>query len=86
MGRTAAEAGAARSEETAAEAAWSIQTMKAGKGERTACPLVQVAHCARSKWGLKPSLGTHLLSCISWCRTAFAGEVPVCNLQHLGFS
>lgn len=34
-----------------------------------------------STWGLRPSLGTRLLSCISWCRPAFAEEVPVCNLQ-----
>lgn len=80
-GRPAVEAGAARSEETAAKAAWPIPAMKARSGEQHCMSSCAGRSRCPEQMGLKCSLGTRLLSCISWCRSAFAGEVPVCKLQ-----
>lgn len=80
-GRPAGEAGTARSKETAAKAAWPIPTTKARNGEQHCMSSCAGRSQCQEQMGLKSSLGTRWLSCIFWCRSAFAGEVPVCKLE-----
>lgn len=68
MGRATVEAGAVSSEEAAAEAVWPVLTTEAEHEKQTR----QLSQ--RGNSGLKSSLCTCITRCVSWCRTAFAGE------------